>query len=385
MAETKIIVVGSSPYIKTDSLLESFERVFPKTPFDFFNHNVDSIVLKQYKNNQEVLFGAYKRMLAVKEPKKNVSYWCGLEIGLVKTIHGFVIVGYVLIASVDGSVTYAQSAEVLIPAVIGILIDQGIGVSDALNDFFGENFLQEGEIISTLTEGFLDQNDYLMQPAMFALLPHQKPDVYCSQELWAEQRIKELFEKSTAGKQFCNTRFVDEGIVITPYSGPEKNNAELLAVLVKKVKEKGYAIMYFPDTTGYDLDIHSWGFLDEGVSNFCPEIYLPIFPQEKMTVKQTIAEIKMTDKEHEYLFCDAIRGAIALLDQDFYKEKDTYTAFFLKNKRRDEENSCEICFGFNHQEKFIIAVYELHESDTYNHVRRGLPLSKKKPVENNTV
>ena len=176
---------------------------------------------------------------------------------------------------------------------------------------------------------------------------------------------------------FCGTKLIDEGIIITPYAGPEKTNAELLAVFVQKAKEKGYTMAYNHDGTGYDDDIKGWGFLDEAVTESSPEMYLPILPKGGLTEGEMFAEAKIADKEHEHLVCDSIRTAIALLDADFYKEKGTWTPFFLKNKRKSDDVSCGLGFGFGGGGGFYVCVRRVNADIEWDNPRVGMTLRNK--------
>lgn len=176
---------------------------------------------------------------------------------------------------------------------------------------------------------------------------------------------------------FFGSKLIDEGIIVTPYAGPEKTNAELLGVFVKKAKEKGYTMAYNHDGTGYDDDITNWGFIKEEVSETSPEMYIPILPKGGLTEGQMFAEANIADKEHQHLVCDAIRTAISLLDADFYKEKGTWTPFFLKNKRKSDGLACKLNFGFFGDGKFYVIVGEVGETREWDDPRVGLPLCNK--------
>jgi hypothetical protein len=176
---------------------------------------------------------------------------------------------------------------------------------------------------------------------------------------------------------FCGTKLLDEGIIITPYNGPEKTNTELLEIFVQKAKEKGYTMAFNNDSTGYYDDIKDSGFLEEFVVETSPEMYLPILPESGLTEGEMFAEAKTADKEHEHLVCDAIRTAIALLDADFYKEKGTWTSFFLKNKRKSDGLSYEFIFGFECDLEFHVSMLKVDPGRECSGSRLGLPLSNK--------
>jgi len=178
-------------------------------------------------------------------------------------------------------------------------------------------------------------------------------------------------------KFFYGSNLIDENIIITPYNGPETTNTELLNVFVKKAREKGYKMAYNNDGTGYDDDISNWGFLDEEVSETSPPMYIPILPKGGLTESQMLTEAKTADKEHEHLVCDAIRTAISILDADFYKEKGTWTLFFLKNKRKSDEMACRLDFGFYDDGKFYVCVDSVNEAREWDRPRVGLPLCNK--------
>lgn len=193
MNKTKTVAIGSSNSTKIDVFKDAFEESFPETVFEFTSYAVNSKVSDQPKGGEETLLGAYNRVLAVKEVEPNASYWCGMESGLIQNLHGYCNVGYVVIASNDGIVTYSRSADFYIPDSVANLIADGMNLSDACDIMFRTNKIgQNGGIVSVLTQGFIDRSDYYLQPAIFALLPHKIPKEYNASVLWKQEILEEI-------------------------------------------------------------------------------------------------------------------------------------------------------------------------------------------------
>ncbi len=180
-------------------------------------------------------------------------------------------------------------------------------------------------------------------------------------------------------KFFFGTKLIDDGIVITPYAGPEKTNKELLDKYISIAREKGFTFYYNNATTGYDSDIDNWKVLEEKVTESPKEIYLPILPKGSMTQKEMFEQAKLSGKNHLHSVSTAIRLEIALMQKDFFtpgQENGSWVPVFLDSFKKDGV-PCRLSFGLGSDGRLRVNVIEVREQGLWFSPRVGLPLSNK--------
>lgn len=202
--------------------------------------------------------------------------------------------------------------------------------------------------------------------------------VYRRFEFFVNEKWNELAEEIKL-KFYRNTKLIDgDWNNVTPYSGPEKTNKELLEVLVKKVRSGGHTMGYNNGSTGYDDDIKAWGFMDEKVPEKTLAMDVPILPDGTMTEGDMFKQAKLAKMEHEHFLGDSLRIAIALWDTGYYVKglaNGCWTPFYLKKRRKSDNVPCRLDVGFDSDGEFCVGVDEVDEADRWRSPRVGLPLS----------
>jgi non-canonical (house-cleaning) NTP pyrophosphatase len=182
---TILVAVGSTRRPKVNAVREALSAIGPKLEgmpeFEIVAVNVPSGVRHTPLSRQETMAGARARaeeLVRLKEPaSESWNYFVGLEGGLdIIGENGRRLVfleNWVYVADREGRGAYGQSGAVLVPeALAGRVVDQGIELSQAIDEFVGTSGIRDGQgAWGVLTCDLITRQDAFRTAAINAFAP----------------------------------------------------------------------------------------------------------------------------------------------------------------------------------------------------------------------
>jgi inosine/xanthosine triphosphatase len=198
MEKISIIVASKNP-VKKRAARDAFMEVFFPEIVGYFNELyqfinewlnptdicitgmiVPSGVSEQPKTEPEVYNGALNRLVAIKQLCPDADYWVAIEGGIVDDGVVMEEIGYVLVASKEGSKIFrGQVPRFEVPTKIAERIRSGQEMGPANDEVFGkENSKQGGGMAGEVTNQRVDRYDITLIAAIFAFSSLKNKHLY---------------------------------------------------------------------------------------------------------------------------------------------------------------------------------------------------------------
>ncbi|MFT5303190.1 MAG: inosine/xanthosine triphosphatase [Mariniblastus sp.] len=165
------IAVGSRNPVKIQAAQAGFEAVFPTQVFEATGFSVPSGVCDQPMSNQETLQGASHRAHTLREQQPDFDYYVGIEGGLETIDSTLFASAWMVIVDAQGNTSSGKSGSFAIPPKIKQLIESGIELGHANDQFFLEhNSKQRGGAVGSLTNGLISRQVLYEHAMILALI-----------------------------------------------------------------------------------------------------------------------------------------------------------------------------------------------------------------------
>mmetsp|Transcript_50812 Transcript_50812/g.95029 ORF Transcript_50812/g.95029 Transcript_50812/m.95029 type:complete len:208 (+) Transcript_50812:22-645(+) len=180
------VVVGSRSAPKLEAARRGFEQLTSR-PLELLGVDVASGVSAQPHGFEETRKGALERLRAARETADGAraDFCIAFEGGLEADAAGRQVCFAVVCAQFrdDNFISEVRSATHSIPPGIETLIDEGLELGVATDQFFAARVEQgygkhTGGTIGALTFGIVDRVAYYAQPTAFCLVPFLNADAY---------------------------------------------------------------------------------------------------------------------------------------------------------------------------------------------------------------
>lgn len=176
----KTVIIASENPVKLSAAEKAFSVLFPEETFDYVTCPAESGVYKQPKD-EETLLGARNRIKHIRSLYPDADFYVAMEGGVMKREGAWDVCAWMVVEDRSGKEGKAHSASHPIPKQIQRLLDTGLELGEATDQFFNQtNSKQKGGTIGIMTNGAVTRADYYVQPMIFALVPFK------NQELFAE-------------------------------------------------------------------------------------------------------------------------------------------------------------------------------------------------------
>ncbi|WP_297337315.1 inosine/xanthosine triphosphatase [Algoriphagus sp.] len=176
--EKPLVIVGSKNPVKIYSAEDAFTLAFNK---GFHINGVSSYsdVSAQPKGDEETRLGAKNRALSAQRIFPEGDFWVGIEGGVATDELGMNAFAWIYIINSEGKSSQAKTAIFYLPKAIAELIDSGMELGHADDQFFDqENSKQRGGSVGILTKGALDRRSYYAQAIVLALIPFLNKNLF---------------------------------------------------------------------------------------------------------------------------------------------------------------------------------------------------------------
>lgn len=173
----KIIVASGNP-VKSEAVLNGFQRIFPELEFKIEGVSIPSNVGDQPIGDHETLQGARNRAMAAKDAYPAADFWAGLEGGVDRFEDAWVGFAWIVIVSNNSQGT-ARTGIFTLPPEVGQLIESGMELGDADDIVFGtRNSKQAAGAVGLLTGNALTRAELYTEGVMLALIPIRNEQLY---------------------------------------------------------------------------------------------------------------------------------------------------------------------------------------------------------------
>jgi len=173
----KIIVASVNP-VKSEAVLNGFQRIFPDRKFSINGVSMPSNVGKQPIGDNETLQGARNRAFAAKSELPEADYWAGLEGGIDHFEETWIGFAWIVILS-KTSHGISRTGIFTLPPEVGKLIESGMELGDADDIVFGtQNSKQSTGAVGLLTGNALTRAELYTEGVMLALIPIRNEMLY---------------------------------------------------------------------------------------------------------------------------------------------------------------------------------------------------------------
>ena len=174
----KHIVMASLNPVKTNAVMQGFQRMFPEESFEITSVNVPSGVSDQPMSDEETLRGAANRSLQASVVVPAADYWVGIEGGvyeLENRLHAFAWI----VIKADGLLGKSRTATFELPKVIRDLVHNGVELGEADDIVFNrQNSKQTNGAIGILTQDVIDRTSYYEHAVVLALVPFRNRELF---------------------------------------------------------------------------------------------------------------------------------------------------------------------------------------------------------------
>jgi inosine/xanthosine triphosphatase len=173
-----IIVVGSRNPVKVRAVHVGLSRVI-MDDFTLVETSLDGYpdVIDQPMSMSETWVGARRRAMYALQ-QCNGDLGVGLEGGLAQIEDEWFCVSCVAIADSRGMILSAMGPAVYVPAPIIELVQTGMELGDADDQYFGlSNSKQAGGLVGTITDGLVTREDGFTQAVIIAMKSVCKQEV----------------------------------------------------------------------------------------------------------------------------------------------------------------------------------------------------------------
>lgn len=177
-SDKPLVIVGSKNPVKLDCASEAFSMAFSK---EFLVNGVSaaSQVSDQPIGDAETFLGAINRVNNAKMAFPEADYWIGIEGGVTIDEFGMNAFAWIYIEDKAGLTGKAKSATFYLPNGIAKLINSGLELGKADDQFFDkENSKQQGGSVGILTHGVVDRKAFYTQAIILALIPFLNKNLY---------------------------------------------------------------------------------------------------------------------------------------------------------------------------------------------------------------
>jgi inosine/xanthosine triphosphatase len=177
----KIIVASGNP-VKSEAVLNGFQRIFPEREFSIEGVSLPSNVGEQPMGDHETLQGARNRAVAAKGAFPEAEFWAGLEGGVDRFDDTWVGFAWIVILS-KRSQGIARTGIFTLPPEVSRLIEGGMELGDADDIVFGtKNSKQAAGAVGLLTGNALTRAELYTEGVMLALIPIRNEKLYLEPE-----------------------------------------------------------------------------------------------------------------------------------------------------------------------------------------------------------
>jgi len=173
----KIVVTSQNP-VKSQAVLNGFQRMFPNEGFVIQEVSVSSGVADQPMTDQATREGASNRAENGRLAVPDVDYWVGVEGGCDSLEDQMVAFAWIEILGVStrGS---ARTALFRLPREVQKMIERGLELGEADDRVFGEtNSKQQSGAVGLLTGDVVTRTSLYEQAVILALIPFKHPEMY---------------------------------------------------------------------------------------------------------------------------------------------------------------------------------------------------------------
>ena len=177
-SDKPLVIVGSKNPVKLDCASEAFTLSFSK---EFLINGVSaaSQVSDQPVGDAETFLGAINRVNNAKMAFPEADYWIGIEGGVTIDEFGMNAFAWIYIEDKAGLTGKAKSATFYLPNGISKLINSGLELGQADDQFFDkENSKQQGGSVGILTHGVVDRKAFYTQAIILALIPFLNKNLF---------------------------------------------------------------------------------------------------------------------------------------------------------------------------------------------------------------
>lgn len=174
----KTIIVASLNPVKTQAVLNGFQRLFSDETFEIKAVDAPSGVSDQPMSDRDARQGALNRAEHASRMHPEGDYWVGVEGGCDYLEGEMVAFAWIVILSKEqhGS---ARSALFRLPGEVGALVENGMELGDADDQIFGrENSKQKSGAVGILTDDVVTRTNLYEQAVILALIPFRNPAFY---------------------------------------------------------------------------------------------------------------------------------------------------------------------------------------------------------------
>ena len=175
-------MVASLNPVKTQAVINGFQRMFPDVEFSIQNVSVPSGVSHQPLTDAETLQGALNRVLRASQQLPQADYWVGIEGGVEATSQGEMIAFAWVVVYDSERVGRGRTGTFYLPHAISDLVRQGKELGEADDIIFGRvNSKQENGAVGLLTGDVINRAQFYEQAVILALIPFKNSGLYAPQ------------------------------------------------------------------------------------------------------------------------------------------------------------------------------------------------------------
>lgn len=173
----KIVIASHNP-VKTEAVLNGFQRLFPKNHFEIKAVDVDSGVSDQPMSDPIARKGAINRAQNALKTEPEGTFWVGVE-GGCDYLEGEMVAFAWIVVLAHGMQGSARTAIFRLPQAVQDLVEAGLELGDADDHVFGRtNSKQQSGAVGLLTEDVVTRRSLYEQAVILALIPFKNPDLY---------------------------------------------------------------------------------------------------------------------------------------------------------------------------------------------------------------
>ena len=176
------VIIGSQNPVKINAVRTGFESVFEGMNMEFVGVNISSGVSDQPFGEEETLQGAKNRVKHAYEAYPDASFWVGIEGGVVvleDIMYGF---AWIVVRGESPTISYpknfigkARSAAFMLPLAVQKMVERGIELGSANDQYFGTHASKQGAgAIGLLTENRVTREELYLPAVIMALIPFMK-------------------------------------------------------------------------------------------------------------------------------------------------------------------------------------------------------------------
>ncbi len=177
-SEKPLIIVGSQNPVKISCTESAFSEAFNRAVL-VNGLGTSSGVSDQPRGDEETYLGAVNRAKNARSMFPEADYWVGIEGGVSEDAHGMYAFAWVHIENKAGQVGRSKTATFYLPSGIVELIDSGMELGSADDQFFSRNNSKhQGGSVGILTREILGRKSYYYQAVVLALIPFLNENLY---------------------------------------------------------------------------------------------------------------------------------------------------------------------------------------------------------------